>query len=102
MIATSSMALTVPHVRSGRLRALGITTATRSPALPDIPTIPEAGVPGYEAVQCRASWRRLRRPESHRPAAPGGHGNPATSEIRNRWRPTARKRRGSPEHSPSF
>ena len=58
MIATSSMALTVPHVRSGRLRALGITTITRSAALPDIPTIAEAGVPGYEAVQ----WSGLLAP----------------------------------------
>lgn len=51
MMATSSMALVVPHVRTGKLRALGISTATRSRALPDIPTIAESGVPGYEAVQ---------------------------------------------------
>lgn len=51
MIATSSMSLVVPNVRSGKLRALGITSATRSRVLPDIPTIAEAGVPGYEAVQ---------------------------------------------------
>ncbi len=51
LIASSAMPLTVPHVKSGRLRALGITTAKRSPALPDIPTIAESGVPGYEAVQ---------------------------------------------------
>jgi tripartite-type tricarboxylate transporter receptor subunit TctC len=51
MIATSSMSLVVPHVRTGKLRALGITSATRSRAIPDIPTIAEAGVPGYEAVQ---------------------------------------------------
>ena len=51
MMATSSMALIVPHVRANRLHALGITSATRSQALPDIPTIAEAGVPGYEAVQ---------------------------------------------------
>ncbi len=51
LMATSSMALTVPHVRSGKLIALGITSARRSAALPDIPTIAEAGVPGYEAVQ---------------------------------------------------
>jgi len=49
--ASSSMALVVPHIKTGKLRALGITTATRSPALPDIPTVAEAGVPGYEAVQ---------------------------------------------------
>ena len=51
LIATSSMPLTVPHVRSGKLIALGITSAKRAAALPDIPTIAEAGVPGYEAVQ---------------------------------------------------
>ena len=37
-----------PHIQSGKLRALGVTTAKRSGALPDVPTIAEAGVPGYE------------------------------------------------------
>ncbi len=37
-----------PSVRSGKVRALGVTTARRSPAFPDVPTITEAGVPGYE------------------------------------------------------
>ena len=39
----------VPHARAGRLRALATTGAARSPALPDLPTVAEAGVPGYEA-----------------------------------------------------
>ena len=45
------MPLTVPNVRTGKLIALGITSAKRSAALPDIPTIAEAGVPGFEANQ---------------------------------------------------
>ncbi len=38
----------LPYVRAGRLRALDVTTLKRSPILPDVPTIAEAGVPGYE------------------------------------------------------
>jgi tripartite-type tricarboxylate transporter receptor subunit TctC len=41
--------VTVPHVRSGRLRALGVTSSTRSPAMPDVPPLAEVGMPGYEA-----------------------------------------------------
>jgi tripartite-type tricarboxylate transporter receptor subunit TctC len=41
----------VAHMRAGKLRALGVTTAARIAALPDVPTIAEAGVPGYEAMQ---------------------------------------------------
>ena len=40
----------VPPVKAGQLRALGVTSATRIPALPDVPPISEAGVPGYIAV----------------------------------------------------
>ncbi|MGZ8267067.1 MAG: tripartite tricarboxylate transporter substrate binding protein [Burkholderiales bacterium] len=43
-----SMLTTVPHVRSGKLRALGVTSSARATALPEVPTIAEAGVPGYE------------------------------------------------------
>ena len=38
----------LPHVRAGRLRALGVTTSKRSAVLPELPTIAESGVPGYE------------------------------------------------------
>jgi tripartite-type tricarboxylate transporter receptor subunit TctC len=38
----------LPHVRSGRLRAIAVTTAARSPAAPEIPTFAESGVPGYD------------------------------------------------------
>src|SRR5258707_3898072 len=40
----------LPHVRAGKMRALGQTSLTRSAAAPDIPTIAEAGLPGYEAA----------------------------------------------------
>jgi tripartite-type tricarboxylate transporter receptor subunit TctC len=46
MIATLSVSQ--GHVRAGRLSALGVSTAKRSPLLPDVPTVAEAGVPGYE------------------------------------------------------
>ena len=49
----SSMSSTLPLVRSGRLRALGVSSPERYPALPEIPTVAEAGVPGYEA----SSWQ---------------------------------------------
>jgi tripartite-type tricarboxylate transporter receptor subunit TctC len=39
----------LPHARSGRLKVLGVTSASRTSILPDTPTIAEAGVPGYEA-----------------------------------------------------
>jgi tripartite-type tricarboxylate transporter receptor subunit TctC len=44
----TSFAATLPHIRAGKVRALGIGSTRRSPALPDVPTIAEAGVPGYE------------------------------------------------------
>ncbi|MGZ8211821.1 MAG: Bug family tripartite tricarboxylate transporter substrate binding protein [Burkholderiales bacterium] len=40
----------LPHIKSGRLRPLGVSSAKRSPELPDVPTIAEAGIKGYEMV----------------------------------------------------
>ena len=40
----------IPLVKSGRLRPLGVTSANRSPSMPDVPTIAEAGLPGYEST----------------------------------------------------
>ena len=49
-IAIGSLIQTLPHIRSGRLKPLGVGSAKRVPVLPDVPTISEAGVPGYEAT----------------------------------------------------
>jgi tripartite-type tricarboxylate transporter receptor subunit TctC len=45
------IALAMPHIKSGKLRALGVSSAKRSAELPDLPTIAESGVPGYDATQ---------------------------------------------------
>jgi tripartite-type tricarboxylate transporter receptor subunit TctC len=39
-----------PQVAAGRLRALAVTTPTRTPSMPDVPTVAEAGVPGYQVT----------------------------------------------------
>jgi tripartite-type tricarboxylate transporter receptor subunit TctC len=52
------IAAAVPPVKSGRLRALGVTGSVRATALPDVMTISEAGVAGYEAT----SWNALLAP----------------------------------------
>jgi tripartite-type tricarboxylate transporter receptor subunit TctC len=53
MFAQTSAAL--PQIQSGKLRALGVASRKRAPQLPDVPTIEEAGLPGFEAV----SWYAL-------------------------------------------
>jgi tripartite-type tricarboxylate transporter receptor subunit TctC len=48
---TFATALSVQgHIKSGKLRALAVTTAKRSPSFPDLPTVAEAGVPGFDAI----------------------------------------------------
>ena len=51
-----NMPSAIQHVRSGKLRPIAVTTAKRSPELPDVPTIAEAGVPGYEATSWFGLW----------------------------------------------
>ena len=48
--AMTSIVSAGPHVKAGKLRALGVTSATRSTAWPDVPTIAEQGLPGFEAT----------------------------------------------------
>lgn len=49
MMMFDQVSTSTPHIKAGKLRALGVSTKTRSPLLPDLPTIDEAGVPGYES-----------------------------------------------------
>jgi tripartite-type tricarboxylate transporter receptor subunit TctC len=57
----------LPHIRSGKLKALGVGGAKRNPALPGVPTIAESGVPGYEAN----NWWGLLAPAGTPPAILG-------------------------------
>ena len=54
----NSVGPVLAHIKAGKLRALGVASLKRSPALPDVPTIAEAGVPGFEA----GSWMGLLAP----------------------------------------
>jgi tripartite-type tricarboxylate transporter receptor subunit TctC len=57
-----SLASSAGHVRSGALRAIAVTTAARLPAYPDVPTVAEAGVPGYEITTWYGLWGPPRLP----------------------------------------
>ncbi|HYC44184.1 MAG TPA: tripartite tricarboxylate transporter substrate binding protein [Burkholderiales bacterium] len=50
-VMLSNVLVSLPHVRNGRFRAYGVSSSKRAGEVPEIPTIAEAGVPGYEAVQ---------------------------------------------------
>lgn len=55
-IMFDNMPSAIQHVRSGKLIPVAVTTAKRSPELPDVPTLAEAGVPGYEATSWFGLW----------------------------------------------
>jgi tripartite-type tricarboxylate transporter receptor subunit TctC len=56
----------MPQVKSGKLRALAVTSKTRLPSLPDVPTVDEAlGINGYEAVSGAGSWSRAGHHSHH-------------------------------------
>jgi len=74
MFATVTSSL--PHVRSSRLRALAVTSAKRSPSVPEIPTVAESGYPGYEAI----TWYGAVAP-AHTPPAVIGRLNTEFGKI---------------------
>ena len=55
----------IPHIRAGKLKALGVTTRKRLAQMPDVPTLDEAGVPGYESE----IWLGLAAPSATPPAS---------------------------------
>ena len=54
----------LPHIKAGTVRALAITSRTRSPSVPDVPTVAESGVNGYEAVGWQGFMVRTGTPQS--------------------------------------
>jgi tripartite-type tricarboxylate transporter receptor subunit TctC len=54
----SPLTIAIPHTKSGKLRAIGVTTAKRSKLVPELPTIAESGLPGYEVTQ----WYGMQAP----------------------------------------
>jgi tripartite-type tricarboxylate transporter receptor subunit TctC len=63
-IMFASMPATLPHVRSGRLRALAVTSKNRSEAAPDLPTVAESGLPGFDVIQWYALLAPSKMPKS--------------------------------------
>jgi tripartite-type tricarboxylate transporter receptor subunit TctC len=57
------IALMLPHIKAGAVKALGVSSARRSAAMPDMPTLAEAGVPGYELVGFIAAFAPAKTPE---------------------------------------
>jgi len=57
-VAFDNIASAIPHMKAGKLRALAVTTATRSGVAPDVPTFAESGYPGYEL----SSWQAVFAP----------------------------------------
>ena len=63
-MAFSSVPAVLPHIKAGRLNALGVGSARRSPALPNVPTIAEGGVPGYEYTAWNGIFAPVRTPQT--------------------------------------
>ena len=54
----------MPYIKSGRIRALGVTSAQRVPQLPEVPTIAESGVPGFDVASWYAVWTPAGTPQA--------------------------------------
>jgi len=63
-VGLPGISIAIPHARAGRMMPLAVTSARRAPQIPDVPTIDEAGVPGYDA----AVWFGIFAPKGTPPA----------------------------------
>lgn len=82
----------LPHIKAGRLRALGITSLQRSPLLPEIPTVAEQGYPGFEVL----GWYGLFAPTGTPPAVLERLGRDFTAVLRSdKMRATLESQGGS-------
>ena len=61
-LALTAPTTAIPHAKAGRLRIIAVTSAKRSGAMPDVPTIAEAGAPGFDIVQWYAIWLPAKTP----------------------------------------
>ena len=61
-LALTAPTTAIPHAKAGRLRILAVTSAQRSGALPEVPTIAESGAPGFDIVQWYAIWLPAKTP----------------------------------------
>jgi tripartite-type tricarboxylate transporter receptor subunit TctC len=61
-LALTAPTVAIPHVKAGRLRGLAVTSAQRSGAMPDVPTIAESGAPGFNIVQWYSIWMPAKPP----------------------------------------
>ena len=86
MSMESSLATTLQHIKAGKLKVIAVTSAKRSKALPDVPTIAESGYPGFEVE----TWFGL--------VAPAGTPRPVVDKLYAAWRDGAR----TPEVASAF
>ena len=59
-LASMGLPTAMPHVKAGKMRALAVTSASRSPMLPDLPTVAESGLPGFDVT----SWYGIFAPRA--------------------------------------
>lgn len=62
-IGLTAPTVAIPHAKAGRLRILAVTSAQRSGAIPEVPTIAESGAPGFDIVQWFAIWLPAKTPK---------------------------------------